>query len=1040
MRVIIILFLIILQISLFASNKIIFTEKEKKYLDSNPIVTIGSMDTYSPFSFIRDSQKVGYTQDIIKILAKETGIKFKIINGSWSVIFNDFRNGKIDMISDISHHQDRLSFTNYTKPYYEIPIGVFTRKDFGTFQDINSLEGKTVAILKDSYFIESIQDIKNIKLIEMDNNDDKFNALAQKKVDAIISNTMSLYRLDSIILNNIQLSGYLKNTKLQTEELRFGINKNKEILASIIRKTLNDIPYSKLTSLKKEWILKYDVGENNINFTQTEQKWIQENPIIIGIENAQPYIYFDDKTQKIDGFYADILKVVLKKTGLQKQYVSAEWSQLLKDFKEKKIDLLPATFYNKNREKFGNYTTDFYKVREYIYINQHNNTINFFKDLANKKVAIVAGYATIEKIKQKIPSITIVKTKNLEESIILLKTEQVDALIDYHLVVEDFIREHFILGLKPIVQHELEPFSVHYFSNIDKPLLQSILQKGLDSITREEKNKILQNWINIPNTQNEHITLTYKEKEFIKQHKTIRFRVSSNRPPFEFQEDGDIKGLAVDYIKKSAQNIGLDVEFVIDNSNIDDAYKTIETTQDKFDTLLFSVKNDARAKRFSFGKEFLSYPMMIITNKKGKYVNSLNDLNNHTIVLEKGFLTNKWIKRDYPKIKIINVTDTKKALKLVNQDKSIAYVGNLAVANFMILSEKMNNIQIVAPTPYGNVNYSFIAPKKWPELTSILTKGFNQISPLEHSTIQQKWFSLQTIEKTDYSLIWKIILIGILIIIWILWWNRKITQEQNKTKKALIELQQVQYNLEEKTKEQLQQQQIMLNQSKIASMGEMIGNIAHQWRQPLSVISTASTGLLVEKKFNNLSDEKLEQVLNTINNQAQYLSSTIDTFRDYIKSNKEVQRVIIQDSIEIAISIIEASFKNNFITIKSNLETVDNIEVNLVSGELSEVIINILNNAKDILIQKNVSEPLVKINLKKANNKAIISIEDNGGGIPENLISKIFEPYFTTKHQSQGTGLGLHMSYKIICESLHGKLYVKNSSNGAQFFIELPLA
>lgn len=112
----------------------------------------------------------------------------------------------------------------------------------------------------------------------------------------------------------------------------------------------------------------------------------------------------------------------------------------------------------------------------------------------------------------------------------------------------------------------------------------------------------------------------------------------------------------------------------------------------------------------------------------------------------------------------------------------------------------------------------------------------------------------------------------------------------------------------------------------------------------------------------------------------------------------------------------------------------------LVSGELSEVIINILNNAKDILIQKNVSEPLVKINLKKANNKAIISIEDNGGGIPENLISKIFEPYFTTKHQSQGTGLGLHMSYKIICESLHGKLYVKNSSNGAQFFIELPLA
>ena len=252
-------------------------------------------------------------------------------------------------------------------------------------------------------------------------------------------------------------------------------------------------------------------------------------------------------------------------------------------------------------------------------------------------------------------------------------------------------------------------------------------------------------------------------------------------------------------------------------------------------------------------------------------------------------------------------------------------------------------------------------------------------------------------------------------------------------------MQKAQYSLEEKTKEQLHQQQMMLNQSKIASMGQMIGNIAHQWRQPLSVISTASTGLLVEKEFHPIGDKKLEYTLNTINEQAQYLSSTIDTFSDYIKSNKKIKKVILQDCIQIAVNIIQASFKNNFIKLETNLNTTSKIEIDLISGELSEVIINILNNAKDVIIQNKIKNPYVRINIKKHKKIVVICIEDNGGGIPENIISKIFEPYFTTKHQSQGTGLGLHMSYKIIKESLNGQLYVKNGLFGAQFFIELPL-
>jgi ABC-type amino acid transport substrate-binding protein/nitrogen-specific signal transduction histidine kinase len=1039
MKLFSILLFFILQNILLGSAHINFTEDEKKYLDSNPIVKIGSIDSYIPFSFVQNDKKIGFTQDLIEIISKKTGIKFHKTGGTWPEIYKKFETGEIDMISEFSYRVDRVAFTNYTNPYYEIPIGVFTRKDFKNYTGIDSLKGQRVGIVKNSYLVDILKQIKEIDLVLIDSSDKRFHYLINNKVDVVLSNAMSLFRVDFLMLQDVKLAGYFKHPDVKSEDLRFGIKKDKVLLASIINKVLDGIDYSTMTMLKNQWVLKDH--KNNINLTHAEVDWIKNNEILIGVEEAKPYIYFNESTQNIDGLYADILKIVLKKTGIKSKYVTGEWAELLENFKEKKIDLLPATFYKKSREKFGNFTTDFYKVREYIYAKKDDDTINTFEDIANKKIAIVKNYATIKKLKNKLPSVKIIETKNLEESISLLQTGKVDALIDYHLVVENYIRENFILGLKSVVQNELKPFSVHYFSNIDKPILQSILQRGLDSITREEKNEILKSWLRIPYTIKEKAdNLSFQEKQFINNHPIIRFRVRPDRPPFEFESDGKAKGIAVDYIRKSAKNVGLNVEFVIDNAPIKDAFEVVEKQNGKYDTLLFLVKNQERAEKFSFGSEYLSYPLMIITHKNTPYVSSLKDLNNKTIVLEKGFLTNEWISKDYPAVNIVNAASTREALKMVNDEKVIAYVGNLGIANYMSIFEDMNNLKVSAPSNYEDVKYNFVAPREWPELTSLLSKGFKEISAVEHSAINQKWFSLQTIEKTNYTLLFQAVLILSIIIFFITWWNRQLTAEKNRTAKALEKLQQAQINLEEKTKEQLKQQQLLLNQSKIASMGEMMGNIAHQWRQPLSIISTASTGLLMEKEFNKkISDEKFKDTLNTINEHAQYLSQTIDTFRDYINSNKKIQKVILQDSINVGINIVHASYQNNYIKLVSNIENVEKLEINLVSNELSEVIINILNNAKDAIKQNNIQNPCVKIDLKKLEDKVIISIEDNAGGIPEDIIAKIFEPYFTTKHKSQGTGLGLHMSYQIITESLKGNIYAKNSSDGASFFIELPL-
>ena len=231
----------------------------------------------------------------------------------------------------------------------------------------------------------------------------------------------------------------------------------------------------------------------------------------------------------------------------------------------------------------------------------------------------------------------------------------------------------------------------------------------------------------------------------------------------------------------------------------------------------------------------------------------------------------------------------------------------------------------------------------------------------------------------------------------------------------------------------------LYDSAKMAQMGEMIGNIAHQWRQPLSVISTAASGMKIEKEFDILDDAKFNNYCDSIERNTQYLSTTIDTFRDFIKEKKELKEVVLQDRIDGALNIISSSLNNYFIKLINEINYDKKIKVTLVLGELSQVIINIINNAKDILVENKIDEPYIKIACISKNTTATITIEDNGGGIPKDIIPKIFDPYFTTKHQTQGTGLGLHMSYKIITESLKGKLYVKNTDVGAMFIIELPI-
>jgi len=246
------------------------------------------------------------------------------------------------------------------------------------------------------------------------------------------------------------------------------------------------------------------------------------------------------------------------------------------------------------------------------------------------------------------------------------------------------------------------------------------------------------------------------------------------------------------------------------------------------------------------------------------------------------------------------------------------------------------------------------------------------------------------------------------------------------------------YNTEliDKIKELKEKDELLFMQTKRAEIGEMLGNIAHQWRQPLAIVNTILAILKEKNNIEKLSQEELSTKIEKIEKRIIYMSQTIEDFMNYYRPDKSKTVFSIDKAIKKALDISNFSKDSQIInkTIDDSLKTYG------IINEYIQVIVSILSNIHDIKMEKSLDNLEIDITLKKENKYAVLSIADNAGGIDEKILSKIFNPYFTTKHQSMGTGLGLHIARMIIEDNMKGSLMAQNYKNGTKFIIKVELA
>lgn len=251
------------------------------------------------------------------------------------------------------------------------------------------------------------------------------------------------------------------------------------------------------------------------------------------------------------------------------------------------------------------------------------------------------------------------------------------------------------------------------------------------------------------------------------------------------------------------------------------------------------------------------------------------------------------------------------------------------------------------------------------------------------------------------------------------------------------EIREIINELEKAHEEVAKKDKLMFQQSRFAQMGEMINMIAHQWRQPLNLISTTTASIEFDIYFKKLDETKLLQNTTNIAHYSQHLSDTIDDFRNFFKIDKEMELTSFCHQVKSVLNITGESLLYKNIELRRDLHCKS--EFMTYSNELKHVIINIIKNAEDALVEKQIENPYIQIKTYKNAATRVLQISDNAGGIPEDIIDKVFDPYFSTKNKKSGTGLGLYMSKIIIEEHCNGILQVYNRDQSAVFEIIFPL-
>ena len=510
MKKITLLFITLILFPTILLAKLHLTAQEEAWLQEHPSIKVSNEDDWPPFDFSVDGEAQGYSVDMVKLLAKEIGIKVEFVNGySWSELLREFDKGNIDLMHAMSKDKQRAAKYSFSKPYMPWRLSYFVRrsefnkpmpKDFAGKKIAAGKDWSTTALLKKMYPKAEIIEYKNTAAI--------IDALSTSKVDISIDNAQAVeYILSENIITNVVHAGYITLTGKGDNSLHFVSHKHDPQLVALFDKAYNVLSINDKLTLQKKW---FKISEN-IQLSDEEQAYLKKKQVITMCIDPSwmPYEKFDTNGEYV-GMTADFYKLFQKKLGIEFRPIKTKsWSESLEAAKQRKCDIFSLAMETPERKKYMNFTKAYLSIPLVLATKLNVTFFDDFSYLKNKKIGIVKGYAFNELIRKKYPNFLIVDVANLNEGLQRVANGELFGCIGTMASVGYLFQKNFVGELKIAGKFD-EKWELGIGVRNDDPLLWSILEKTIQHISPKDRNAIFSKYIAIKYERNMDYVLLFQ--------------------------------------------------------------------------------------------------------------------------------------------------------------------------------------------------------------------------------------------------------------------------------------------------------------------------------------------------------------------------------------------------------------------------------------------------------------------------------------------------------------------------------------------------
>ena len=1010
------------------STLIQLTDKEKEWIMAHPVLTVGDSSEFEPMYIKNEDGDIsGIIPDFYRVLAKRLGMKVKFVDNPWLEIINKAASSQIDLIAIMNKETALNNSLLITDPSFSNPFVVYAKKgknlkfeSDGEIKNYRLAYDKNILVL--DRYIKSLG--KDIQTIPVESAFEAFKKVLNSQADIAVGFSTDSYLFTKYSIFQLEPVYFLETLNLDSVT---AIRPDAPVLRSVISKAVKTLTYEEKQKVFSKWIKTSDISFNKLNEKETE--YLKSNKIFNVCSQLDLYPLTGVKEQELIGYMGDIFEEISKKLNIEFRAVGVpNFSDMEKKVRSDECDMV--SIMAKNQQKFNNMVPS--RVITYSPYVTIGNIQSFFMDEKtnfNDHKFYVRFKSDYDILKQQFPNLDITIVEDTDKIAQIIFPDNKSHFIALKLYAEKFIQKYGFTKYKINGRLHKANFEGVIGININEPVMVGIINKALNQIGDENLNKIIERYhlheaqvvthnkrllwallisfviilflfyLNVISKKKNKILSLELKNTIIEIEKS--FDHSFALPISIAVFDNEMKYIS--YSKQWLVDYGFPVDTRLEGKSHYEVFpeipeywkdvhkkglsgETVSKQNDPFqraDGTVQYVSWEVKPWRFNNG---IIGGIVITTYDNTKEIENLN-LTKRNEVLKQRF--ENMFKTHNSVMLLINP----KSGKIIDANKSAQNFYGYNFEEFITM-----NISQINTLSLEEIKQKTIEAKKHNQNVFIFS---HKLKSGELRTVEVHSSPIDTDEG--------VILFSII---------KDVTREkeyEEKLKELNLHLQD---EIERKTMENMKQLQILQQQSKLAAMGEMIGAIAHQWRQPLNELSIRIQKLKYYFKKEKIDEEFIEEFINKNKHTIKFMSQTIDDFRNFFRIDKDKQQFEVKEAIGEVLQIQSAQLKDNHI--KVELKGEEFIYEGFKS-EFQQVIMNLLSNSKDAFEENNTQDAKIDILLKDN----IIRIEDNAGGIPKDVINRVFEPYFTTKDEGKGTGLGLYMSKMIIEDNMKGNLSVE---------------